>query len=198
MEEYITNWWPILVDGYFHKSPGWTALVILFPLLFAWNDRFYGATGRKLYAKLLILLTAVVAWLATGHYTAFAVMLWWVYRALAFSGGAGAPETEAQRKNARLRHLALVPAMAIVAFFHGGGLTIPGVVGAVAATAVFHVYAEYATKLAVQYGNLVVAAKQAGKELAEDFNKDLERDRGIAAGIAFMLWLLLADAVGRI
>lgn len=190
MFEFITNWWPVVIDGFLHKSPGFILLALLLPLAFAWNDRFYGADKRKGVAKLLILLTMIVAWLAAGPFAVLAVAAWWGYRSTSFKGGAAAPRTDTERKYARKRHLEVVPVMTVIAFFHGGGFILPGVAGAVVVMVLFYLYAEYATKLAVQYGNMVVEAQREGRPLAYDFNKHLERKRGIAAGLAFLGWFL--------
>lgn len=177
--------WPFIVDG----SPLIILLAPLFVLAFTWNDRFWGADNQKGDAKLLVLLTAILAWITAGPYAVVAVFAWALYRALSFKGGTGAPETEEQREGTRRRHLIIVPPMLVIAFFHGGQFTVvQGVLGAGLAFLLFMGYAEYATKIAINYGNLAMRARVTGESLGK-FNMKLERDRGLVFGIAFAVWL---------
>lgn len=140
-------------------------------------DRLWGAAHPSFKGKkaLLFLIVLVSGLAAAGLCGLLLGVLWLVYRAVGFAGGAGAPETGGQRLAAFVRHGLVVPGAALVGLWTGRSPAQFAVA--------FGAYAVAATGLAIVYGELTLKHKRSN-EAGGFEGKYVEMARGAAYGLA--------------
>lgn len=167
---------------------GWSAgLLFAAPLLWAALDRFWGSDidfkGKKLLIAAVSLGFGFVAAGLVG--LAFGV-LWFIYRTEDFKGGAGAPETSAERQKALAHHALILPfALGIAAVAHLQMLV---------AVPAFALYVAGAVSLAVAYGQATLRHKAAGEGGGKE-NVAVELARGALFGLAVLLSILASQSL---
>lgn len=152
-------------------------MLFLLPVAYGAADRLWGAARPDFKGKkaVLALVLVVLGYLVTGWTGALFACLWLVYRSIPFKGGAGAPETAGQRVAAFVRHLPVLPAALLIAYWRGLPLDRTGLV--------FAAYVLAATSLAVAYGLATLKHRRAGEPGGAE-NAALEVARGVAFGLA--------------
>jgi hypothetical protein len=163
----------------------WLAAVPIFLYL----DRAWGAPDMKRKAKIGVLITALLGSLAGGLLVGIAVLLWALYRSMAFFGGSAAPINSKQVRSAVMRHLWVGPLILIATYFAGERQPLE----LLATVLVFLIYTAGATFLAIDYGKNLQRAER-GEITQGQFdrlNEKVEKQRGALFGCAFALWALV-------
>lgn len=170
------------------NNPVYVLLAIVIAILgFRLIDRAWGADNSKLKAKLSVVGLAGVMYGLCGIFGVVVTFMWAVYRSMTFKGGAAAPTTDDERQAAFKRHLLPLIAMPLLTATKYG-INIPVIL---VTALIFMLYTGIAYSLALRYGDALIKAREQGRDIGK-VNMKIELLRGMAFGICFVLWYVVA------